>query len=156
MGVPGYCVDVGKHPQMHPRTRIPPTYWPLCPHLAPQFQEPGRKEGLLGLVSPTVQFYIQRCERWRHTNTDVLFRRPCLEACAYCPESWMPGILKLFVITAAAMDGWDHTALRGQQLYGGDVGPILQIWRLESIPSERTLVAAVPSTRVTGRDGNPL
>jgi hypothetical protein len=26
MGVPGYCVDVGKHPQMHPRTRIPPTY----------------------------------------------------------------------------------------------------------------------------------
>jgi hypothetical protein len=81
---------------------------------------------------------------------DALSRRPCLEACAHCSESWTPGILKVCVIIAAAMDGWGHAAQ-------GDSSSMVVMWgwfyrnlRLETIPSGRTSETAVQSATVTG------
>jgi len=63
----------------------------------------------------------------RHTNADALSRRPCPEGCSHCQkveqraeDQWVR------MVVAAPSDGWDHQALRREQLADNDLGPLIR------------------------------
>jgi hypothetical protein len=74
-----------------------------------------------------VQLYFRALSRPQHNNAGSLSRRPCQEECTHCHKVQTPADLKqLQAFAAGTAAGRDAAALRMDELYGQDTGPILE------------------------------
>lgn len=95
----------------------------------------------------------EHCQGWEPTNGDAFSIISYCDTCTQCQKlEWQSGRWKVWVIPAAAADGWNHAALRREQVddnmewsYGK--------WRLDGIQCERMSLITVPSTVVTDLNG---
>jgi hypothetical protein len=82
----------------------------------------------------------------KHASVDALSRRPYPKAHIHCPkveqqsECWQAQI-----IANAAIDNWDHSALRRDQLCDNDVGPILEEVEAGEYPKRKNINESSPT-----------
>ena len=63
----------------------------------------------------------------KHCNADALSRRPCPVDCTHCQKiERQGGAVEVRAVRATAAKGWDHAALRREQLKDDVIGQILR------------------------------
>jgi hypothetical protein len=79
-----------------------------------------------------------------HASGDALSRRPYPKAWTHCQKvKQQSGCRKARLITIAAMDSWNHSALRREQLC--DVGPNQQEMETEECPKWKNITDSSPT-----------
>jgi hypothetical protein len=113
-------------------------------------------EAVNSLVRPSSRLPTEAQTGLGARQVDALSRRPYPKACTHCPkveqqsECW-----KAQITATAAMDSWNHSSLRREQLCENNVGPILQEVEAGECPKWKNITDSSPTYKSYWFSGSP-